>query len=465
MRLAYRPTFLMLLLLLPRAPIALAQEACDLEVWKRIQEQRHLREGKKILPQDSVERILGKYSAPETGARNSATKVNAKELRRNLEGAIENNFDLGVRGRIAGEFRPPSAQKNKETVRAARKIWEEIRPGKDLEKAVERAARTGEFTPAQVEELRGLRAYLKPIRFICEAICDERSQMNQLDRLTKRLGNLADAGKHGDKKSIREASENLLKALEKSKLKEVDEEIAGMKLLDGKKLEDELDKSIRSLRELADKKELKEKPFHDLRKAVGRLQTVQMMNALSVDGTKTERQVYQAMRNFYNELGLVHDEMEAAAYQGRNVESHVLTAAQQKRTRRIASYFEQADNDSASARASSTRINPKQLDGLPADIRDSFLKSATVMERGRSSGEIAGTIESFRSLAGNREMLSRARLAYALAAEERMRNPMLSRSEALERGIKRMLDSVGFTDGEINGQNGVYNRLVSCWRP
>ncbi|HEY8278222.1 MAG TPA: Fic family protein, partial [Bdellovibrionota bacterium] len=283
-------------------------------------------------------RAIASLDAPEgTTVRNAM--VNEDSLAGRLAKTIDDDFDLNVEPNLVGKAHVPTRPESELHFASMGKLWREARPSEDFIKSIEKAAQTGKLDGATKTQLKYIRGRAKTIRFLCEAVCKDNAQLEKLDQLTVVLGHVSDAIALDGRQAIRREASDLSELLRKKNLGKIDDEISGMQALKGKQLADRIDDTLKDIRKTVKEKKLEEEPFHEMRKNLGRLQTVVLMNALK-DGAKAgDRSSYQAIRKIYAEIGEIHDGMVKAIHDGKEPKPARLTDAQRGKINDVLNYF------------------------------------------------------------------------------------------------------------------------------
>lgn len=251
---------------------------------------------------------------------------------------IDNKFSTGAEERLEGKTYIPKRAQSQERVEETAKLWDEVRPTKELRDGLKEAAKTGEIPEEVKEETAKLRVRLKLIRFHCQAVCTEETQAETLDSLTKAMGHLDDATKYRTKEEIMEEAESVRKMLRERNLDKIDKELDSLEAMSRSELTESFRGGIKDIRRSISADELSVEQFHDVRKELGRMQTIVLTNGLAEGGTEAERSAYQSFRTLYDRVGLAHDEMEKNQTKG----MVSFSVAQRNDIERLLRYFERS---------------------------------------------------------------------------------------------------------------------------
>jgi nicotinic acid mononucleotide adenylyltransferase len=297
------------------------------------------------------------YEAPEKGralasvtpeaepVRFSLVSKNDEGLKARLEGAIKQGFDLGEKPLLSGAARIPTYSQSAERLRETGGLWAAVRPDQKLTAELDKIIAKGKVSKTFADNSKELRARLKTMRFLCEALCTEKSQLKQLDQLTKAFGHLDDAAKpgFGSRKQIAAAAATLREEMSASKLKAIDHELLKMEPLKAGQLANRLEDDIKSIRKSIYATEVTETEFHEVRKNIGRMQTMVLTNALSEGGKAKEKGSYQVFHDLYEKIGDVHDDMVKSNLHAVDVGQVSFNDVQRGQIEKVLGYFEKSD--------------------------------------------------------------------------------------------------------------------------
>ena len=202
----------------------------------------------------------------------------------------------------------------------AHMLWKANPVPMDLLTLLKQAERTGEVPPALGKSLSRTRARFKIIRFLCEAICENPEKMQKaLDAATKDMGQVQDALKFGKVEDIQAAAKKAQKALREKNLDEISHEVKEMKSKNKTEFLVWLAKAKKSMEKSLEKKEkLTEEEFHEVRKNLGRIQTVLLFDGLA-KGDQSKLDSFEFMREIYDKLGVDHDKMVEAEWHDKEI--------------------------------------------------------------------------------------------------------------------------------------------------
>jgi hypothetical protein len=259
-----------------------------------------------------------------------------------LKTAIKQDFDLGDEAKVRGAVQLPTHAQSELRLREISALWTEVRPGKMLTDEIEEIIKTGVMSEKFMADSKELRARLKVMRFFCESLCTEETQLIELDQLTKAIGHLNDDGKpgFGSKEQISSTAAQLRKAMSKAKLEAIDSELSAMAPIEAKDLAKRIEAEIQAIRKSIYAEGLSETEFYEVRKSIGRLQTVLLSNALSESGSVQEKSTYQAFRDLYDQIGGAHDAMVKLEPHGVEVGRVSFSDAQRLQVEAVLHYFE-----------------------------------------------------------------------------------------------------------------------------
>jgi len=285
------------------------------------------------------------YLAWEKAGKETSWKLPGLDTK--LSEAIDNKFKLDAKPALQGKVRIPTLAENQANLRSAAKLWTEARPDKKFLNAVEEIARTGKIEPAVAAEFKAARGRLKIIRFLCEAICEDGVKIKRFDKLTAKIGHLTDAASYGVLEDVKMEATKLRQMLDNGNLNTIDKELAGMKAMSQPALEEHVQSMVQSIRETLGSENLTEKEFHDVRKDIGRLQTIELANALTERGPASAAGNYMGMNNVYNKLRKDHDAMMEATFRDDTALPHRFTPEESQKIESVLSSFESGIKDKA----------------------------------------------------------------------------------------------------------------------
>lgn len=199
---------------------------------------------------------------------------------------------------------------------AARDFWKSGHPNEKSVAQLKEAARTGQVSAETIAEIRSLRARLKVLRFLCEAICDGHQAPKTLDESTKIIGKFQDAVAVKDSpEKIRSFAKKAYEALSAEQLEKLDKEIRAMTAADRKENERWLSGSLAEIQRATRTTSLTEKEFHGVRKILGRIQAIVLVDA-ALNGDPATARTLGTIRRLYDRIGDEHDSMIQAEHSG-----------------------------------------------------------------------------------------------------------------------------------------------------
>jgi hypothetical protein len=260
-----------------------------------------------------------------------------------LNQVIENNFSFGANIVPAGKVEIPELERNEVSLKLARKLWKKSRPDKEFRRRVIEASVKGEVSNGLKSRSDALRSHTKMARFICQLLCRDPKEIKTLDDLTIVLGHLEDAHRFGSKSEISDYAKQLDPLLSEGALEKIDEEMEKMVALDKAGLTDRVNGMISHIESSIGRSDLTVDDFHEVRKEVGRLQVLVLLNGVHTEDP-SEETTFELVRGLYEEIGKDHDTMEKAYLAGDPPKTVAFSPEEQAKISKAMEYFKQAPN-------------------------------------------------------------------------------------------------------------------------
>ncbi len=237
-----------------------------------------------------------------------------------MEEFFHSNFDVGAKSKLPKGLELEVPRKAGDTyLRSAEKLWTNYWPDKTLLRELEDSLTSGKVPPSTIDKLKLARARLKVVRFLCEAICADHSSPAHLDQITKVIGKLEEIQKFsGDPAKTKNILLAVLDAFSEKSMRKLNVELAGMQAAGRRSNEKWIHEARKIIAKSLDRK-LDEREFHDVRKTIGRLQTMALFDGLSNNDQK-KLEAYSWLRKLYNKLGDEHDKMVKLEFENADME-------------------------------------------------------------------------------------------------------------------------------------------------
>ncbi len=256
-----------------------------------------------------------------------------------LTSFIEDGFSFDLVPKLTGKATIPSHAESQANLKLLSTLWDESRPDADFLQVVQKAKDKGKMKKKRLQELLEDRERLKALRFLCEAICTEGTIPKNLDRLIVRMGRLKDAVKFGDESEIEQTAKKFLKVLNKKYLASVDKEIKGLEPMTPEQLQKRISQISKSMRMSLSENKLTEVDYHELRKNVGRLQAIVMMNAI-ISNRVADKNSHDIFRQVFEAMGQRHNKLVKADLQGEDVGKIKVKDYEREQIEELLQYFE-----------------------------------------------------------------------------------------------------------------------------
>ncbi|MGZ3655672.1 MAG: Fic family protein, partial [Bdellovibrionota bacterium] len=407
--------------------------------------------GRKLASEDSGEKV--RYSLVNSSKR---AVEEEKGLNEQIQTLIKEAFNTGETPRLAGTARLPTYDETAERMKEIRKLWADTKPSNELRASVDKIAKTGDVSKEFLASTKELRARLKVIRFFCEEMCTEKTQLKELDQLTKTFGHLTDAASFGPKAKdkVKEAAKELSELLGKSSLNQIDAEMKKMEPLKAKELAASLEDDFKTMRKSIYAKDVAEKDFHEVRKTIGRMQTILLTNAFTEGGTEQEKKAFQVFRKIYDQIGDEHDKMIAAEFEkGITNDRVAFTDTQRSQIERLIEHFEKND-----------RIEPGKLPKgtekfAASDLRHSLV-GAVPTEQEQSLSSLRGSYGSRFDAKG--AAAYRGDLTRELSSAGVSRNLIQAAIEGAGTGKRSAKEAATFTEDVTRDMAGMKPELIEA---
>ncbi|MGZ3655119.1 MAG: hypothetical protein ACXVCS_06175 [Bdellovibrionota bacterium] len=379
------------------------------------------------------------YATLNNRAIDKALKERQESLSYKLTQAIDNKMNLDADPKLRGALELAHRRQNEERLAAAAQLWQEGRPDEAFLAKVESIAKDGRLDEDFAAELKDTRDRLRLYRALCEATCEDPASLKQLDKLTAKMGELQDSKNLSrDVASRKAAAKSLAKQLDPKNLNAIDDEIDGMRALGRSGLSSRVQAMVDRVRKSVDGQKLNEQQFHDVRKDLGRLETVTLFNALEGPRTKQDSSAYQTMHQIYTRLGQEHDQMVQTMLAGEDVKKVRFSPEERTEMERVLGYF-----DSEPTRHSLVAGEKAATDGPGNDLKAFAERTLAGTRAGKSlNDKEVGALEKAKSV-GSGELGRDGRPAWAK-----------NYTDAQLKSQDTILKAAGFSDAEVQALRG-----------
>lgn len=225
-----------------------------------------------------------------------------------LEEIVSRKFATGLDPAHPGALALSLSRKQgNDHLAAASRLWTEYWPDEELLGKLRAARGKGSVSATTLADLKLARARLKVIRFLCDAICTDDSLARHLDEVTKTVGKLEEAQAAADPARVEKALGRTLDAFGNKSQRKLREELEGMRSARRAETDGRLAAASRLLEKAAGPAKLTEEDIHDVRKALGRVQTLLLFRGIREESEMNLRE-FGWLRRVYDQIGDGRDE-------------------------------------------------------------------------------------------------------------------------------------------------------------
>lgn len=225
-----------------------------------------------------------------------------------LEQIVGRRFATGLDPTRPGALKLSLSRKEgNEFLEAAARLWTHYWPDDSLLAKLEAARGKGGVPAPVLADLKLARARLKVIRFLCDAICTEDTLARHLDQVTKTIGKLEEAQAKGDAHRVEKALGRALDAFGTKAQRKLRDELGSMRAARRAETDLRLAQASALLEKAAGPGKLTEEEVHDVRKALGKVQTLLLFRGIREESERN-LQEFGWLRRVYDQIGDGRDE-------------------------------------------------------------------------------------------------------------------------------------------------------------
>lgn len=101
---------------------------------------------------------------------------------------------------------------------------------------------------------------------------------------------------------------------------------------------------------------------------------------------------------------------------------------------------------------------------LGKEVNEAFAAQAKLLEAGRTEAEVFGLARAMKGLSQNPDLFESMRVSYENAFKAKQADQKLTREQAMTKGVRKMLDDLGFKGAELDGMTDRTMASLACMR-